>query len=89
VTIEAKIMDAVQLAARRMALAVSENIYRDMDPWNTEWQQAVRVAMRYRRKKARKFFQLWLDELEENRLDRIDLDGLRQVYPSSTTKYSV
>lgn len=68
-----------------MAEAISNDIYKDHDPENTEWWNAVHTARKHQRKSRRKFFDLWLDELVKGRktLDFTGLVGLQMSGGSS------
>ena len=74
----------VRIAQERMAQTISEDLFRDMDPLNTEWAIAVRTAMQHYRKRRRRFFSLWLDELHKARF-KGGFEGLTAVIRGSTT----
>lgn len=60
---------------------LTEQLYRDQDPWNTEWWHAVWHVLRYtpkRQRAKRAFLKLWLDDLQANRQFPA-CDGLAQL----------
>lgn len=75
---------AMEKLTQMLCNQLSEDLYRDPDPENTEWQYAVRQAMKCYRKRRRAFFKLWLECLAEARTKH-SFTGLSQVYSSSTT----
>lgn len=62
---------------------ITKALYADHDPWNTDWVNAVLTARKHYRKRRRRFFDLWLDELHHNRV-QADFSGLQGVYTSTS-----
>ena len=70
--------NAIHRMNEMMMQSITEDLYRDHDPLNTEWRNAIYTARSHYRKRRRKFWDLWLRELEINRKE--PLTGLAARY---------
>lgn len=72
----------------QLAERLSEDLFRDNDPWNTEWAIAIMTARKHYRKRRRRFFSLWLDEMREHR-SVFGCEGLMALHGGDGVKMSV